>query len=404
MFVNLLNLKALLFIFFCFVFIGTKPYWQDGQHSADGDIDPLRQIFVLLFFFIAIYNSYSFFIKNGFLYYLKKYLGLFILTFIIVISGTWSEHIDFTIRRAFVFVSIFMFIFSAFLILKKDEVLEVLRNSILFVMAINLLSLFFLGGVSYDHEGLFKGIHVHKNTAGAVFSLFILVIFFDNKFNFISKLILSVFGFYLLFISGSKTSIGLLIFSIVLYYIISNALKLPQLYARALKYTCILLGVCFFTYFGIDAIFYSIGDIYGDRSFTGRQNIWDFSISFIEDRPLLGWGFGAFWGVGNDSNNIFFSDGFIENYGQSHNGYLDVLLQIGYLGLIYVSILLLFIFNNSVSCLAKYKKDVHTGFLFSFITFFILHNMLETTLLVPLSVLWPIFIVIYFSLKAYSNE
>ena len=68
-----------------------------------------------------------------------------------------------------------------------------------------------------------------------------------------------------------------------------------------------------------------------DRTLTGRTEIWDFVMRMIADRPILGWGYLAFWTPSNPfavelSNIVHW---FVP---QAHNGLLEIALHLGLVG------------------------------------------------------------------------
>jgi O-antigen ligase len=78
----------------------------------------------------------------------------------------------------------------------------------------------------------------------------------------------------------------------------------------------------------IDLI-YSILD--REPTLSGRLDFWPYVIDNIYERPLLGWGFAAFWMLSNPSAiEIFSTIGFGIN--EAHNGMLQLLLDVGVLG------------------------------------------------------------------------
>ena len=66
---------------------------------------------------------------------------------------------------------------------------------------------------------------------------------------------------------------------------------------------------------------------------TGRTRIWAAVIPYIWQRPLLGWGFVAFWSPKNPAAGaVAISSGLNFNPGEAHNGLLEALLEVGALG------------------------------------------------------------------------
>ena len=69
-----------------------------------------------------------------------------------------------------------------------------------------------------------------------------------------------------------------------------------------------------------------------DPTLTGRTGIWEALFRRVEERPLLGYGFGAFW------QDRLGPSWFIKHEVQwsapnAHNGWLDMLVQLGWIGL-----------------------------------------------------------------------
>lgn len=72
---------------------------------------------------------------------------------------------------------------------------------------------------------------------------------------------------------------------------------------------------------------------------TGRLDIWAAVIGLAEQRPLLGWGWVSYWAPWVEPfNDLVVINGV--TYLQAHNAWLDVLLQLGWLGLIVFTILI----------------------------------------------------------------
>lgn len=70
-----------------------------------------------------------------------------------------------------------------------------------------------------------------------------------------------------------------------------------------------------------------------DASLTGRLPLWRQVIATIADRPLLGYGYSGFWNAGSlDVQYLWQRAGWMAP--DSHNGYLDVMLQTGVLGIL----------------------------------------------------------------------
>ncbi|MCZ7616680.1 MAG: O-antigen ligase family protein [Ignavibacteriaceae bacterium] len=119
-----------------------------------------------------------------------------------------------------------------------------------------------------------------------------------------------------------------------------------------------ILGLVFLfilTFSGIFVIFSS--EIFGlipgyfgkDTTLSGRVDIWNFVWNDIEKRFLLGYGFATYWIMGSSRLEIFASyfEGFMVN--EAHNGYLEIVLQLGLIGFVFFCFLLLHIYTGCLS-------------------------------------------------------
>lgn len=73
---------------------------------------------------------------------------------------------------------------------------------------------------------------------------------------------------------------------------------------------------------------------------TGRLGIWDAVLGLVEQRPVLGWGWVSYWAPWVDPfDDLVVLKGV--TYLQAHNAWLDVLMQLGAVGLLVFSILII---------------------------------------------------------------
>jgi len=65
-----------------------------------------------------------------------------------------------------------------------------------------------------------------------------------------------------------------------------------------------------------------------DLTFNGRSDLWELVISKVLERPWLGYGFSGFW-TSNAASNLRATYDWASN---AHNGFLELLLELGFLG------------------------------------------------------------------------
>jgi exopolysaccharide production protein ExoQ len=111
----------------------------------------------------------------------------------------------------------------------------------------------------------------------------------------------------------------------------SMVLLPPRL--RSLIIACVL-GTAAVTTCFIGANFSEITTMMGkDSHLTGRSDLWSNALLAIADRPLLGYGFQAFWGVDSGPARTVRQAAGWEDAPHAHNGYIDLTLSIGLVGL-----------------------------------------------------------------------
>jgi exopolysaccharide production protein ExoQ len=87
---------------------------------------------------------------------------------------------------------------------------------------------------------------------------------------------------------------------------------------------------------GLDALLTPITDLTGkDRTFSNRAQIWAILQEHIRQNPILGSGYGAYWtGPRPSSPSFAFIYRMFFYPGECHSGYLEIINDLGYLGLL----------------------------------------------------------------------
>ena len=80
----------------------------------------------------------------------------------------------------------------------------------------------------------------------------------------------------------------------------------------------------------------------------------------IAKRPLLGYGYQAFWlGLEGESYRVILAVSWV--LAQAQNGFLDVMLEMGMLGLVIVLLVFGFAFRDGVVCLLRSRDKSTLG-------------------------------------------
>ena len=130
-----------------------------------------------------------------------------------------------------------------------------------------------------------------------------------------------------------------------------------------------------------------------NETLTGRTVIWSRLVPLAMARPLLGYGFGGFWTT--KMRELTSS--------HAHNGYLDVVLNLGFFGLLLFAIFLL-------SCSRKAQRVMTQDFdwgalLICFLLMLVVHNITETSMAAFTSHLMvvPLFLAVSFGKTGSHN-
>jgi O-antigen ligase len=119
-----------------------------------------------------------------------------------------------------------------------------------------------------------------------------------------------------------------------------------------------------------------------DPSLTGRADaIWEPLTTLALQHPIVGLGYGGFW--------VFpiVLDKFSIN--QAHNGYLDIFIELGAIGLLLFSLVIVEFF---VKAIRVFRYDPHWGaFIVTFLIMSLVHNYTESSYLKSTALIWAIF-------------
>jgi O-antigen ligase len=148
-------------------------------------------------------------------------------------------------------------------------------------------------------------------------------------------------------------------------------MHLPSSMRRFIPYLAGLFAVMIVTYAlavlrlipGLDILFKPVAAITGkDMTFSSRSTIWEIIKENISLHPKLGGGYGAYW-IGQDpsSPSFVFLPRMYFYPSESHNGYLEIVNDLGYVGLICLLGFLVYFLRQSLQLL---KFDRSEGMLY----------------------------------------
>lgn len=249
------------------------------------------------------------------------------------------------------------------------------------------------------HEGIFE----HKNNLGGFCVVAIMLAVYrlswGNTIGKLTALLIIPICLGLIVASLSKTSAGLLPIClasgfagcvIARWLRISTAIQffgVVVLAAIGLFLTESMLGLDFWDLAGMAT---------GDATFTGRTEIWAFTLDQVMHRPIAGFGFRSFWQIGGDSPALATGGAFTARTAHAHNGYIDIMLHGGVVALILF--LPLLVAGLHLAGRIADRSLIAGSACLSFMVFFIIYNLLETSWFLGTNVVFIIFHIIWLAI------
>lgn len=192
----------------------------------------------------------------------------------------------------------------------------------------------------FSHIGAWRGVYMHKNVLGAYgalgFGLSVLGMFRPGPGRSFSGILVAAF-FLLVFFSTSKTSLLLSAALLTTGFFVAASFAYPRA-RKAIAVTFVgggLAAVSILVAF-FEPITEALG---GDPTLTGRTLIWRALIPQVAEHPWYGVGLGAFWRIGENAtklpNRAVLDIQSVLDWAvpHAHNGYLDLAVETGLVGL-----------------------------------------------------------------------
>lgn len=302
------------------------------------------------------------------------------------ISLLWALAPDVGIRRLFLTSMVAWILCTAIANLRFSQITLLLRLVLATALIVNYATVFLFPDVGThifnEHDdiallGDWRGIMAHKNFAGAICAVTVLVFVFDadDVPPFLRWPIAGAAAVFLYF-SQSKTSFGMLGAGLAVGFLFS--------YYKS-RYRPLLILLLVFTALG-GALWANIYrnltmQMLNDRNaFTGRAYIWQTLGKYLDDHWSTGAGYGSFWNIGPSSPINHYAKDWLTTIASGHNGYLDLMVQLGVPAAVIIIAammawpLLKLILDNSI-------EGQRPALLLALLLFCIGHNMTESSLM-----------------------
>lgn len=188
-------------------------------------------------------------------------------------------------------------------------------------------------------------------------------------------------GFIFLVLTKSRTSLGSAICALLLYWFLVLAASRKLLMVLVAGWCSSLILLLYSdTIISQNWQIISLGREGADiKTFTGRIPLWEECLKYFIEQPLLGYGYQGFW-TPKHVDAISYRIGWSPYAG--HSVYIDLLLNLGIIGLL-AYLLMQFVALGRAYCCFRKSANAGYAFIASLLSFYLLNGFLESTLLQP---------------------
>jgi len=337
-----------------------------------------------------------------------QFLLLMLFIAIIIASRQWSAYPTYTMRRGILIAgaTAFALFFSMrFRFIAQLKILAVAMSAATILCLLFGLFLPTYGVMSLPpHVGAWRGTHIHKNDLGpqmALIAIFLWTVRSARVFKSLGNLMLVFVIVCAIFltVASKSTTAQLSLVAMGLIFVVCNLLRLNyRLMVSAISSIMLIAGAT--------AVYLqsNIGQFLGyfgkGSDLSGRDALWPPIMEMVSRRPLLGYGYEGFWrGDGSPASIVWKSTGWPTPH--AHNGFLDILLAIGWVGGI-IFLLSFFLTLTTSFKLLRLSKLTYAICPIIVLVFIVLSNTTESNLFT--SDAWILYMWACFFPWALANE
>lgn len=338
-----------------------------------------------------IYFSFFLLLVPRFRYTLNKMLKSIIITLMIsnpflglllsmiVVSFSWSIVPDSSFKASLIIVATTLVAIYVAQEYTWQEIYPVWRWVNFIVVIASMIK------PNAGDDGNWTGILGHKNQ----FSFFMAqsaVLWFLNGFYYPKErrmsIVIGLLSVVCLQKGGSGASKILTVVLIGLFCYLSVVKKLPVRWAFVSVVVFLILSICISIVVINNIEFIVVDTLHKDLTITGRTDFWPQIVDKINLQPILGYGVNGFWrsdlGLDNPARGIMIAKSlFVPPH--SHNGYLDLATELGWLGL---TLYIIAYFVNLAKGVTYLTQDTlpEAGIPIFILTYQLMTNLTETGL------------------------
>ena len=310
------------------------------------------------------------------------------------ISTMWSIDSGATLRRS-VWLGLTM-AFGLYLAWRHDwkSLLNILAGGFIVLIAgsfaLGLLAPS-VGRMTFEHPGAWSGLWTHKNTLGGIMALGVAIctaaaIVTPER----RKLWLgcAFAAFVLVLLSTSKTALvaSALGLGVMGFCALVRRGPIHTISAGALVGVCLVAGVGIVV-LAPDLIVSALGR---DLTLTGRTDIWEASVRFVEAKPWLGYGYYAFW-LPDNGPAYWVREAVAWQVASAHSSWLELALGMGRIGILVFALQLFATMSRGVGVVMQPQAGLWAP---AFLATFALYTLSESHALQANNIFWIIYVAV----------
>ena len=320
-----------------------------------------------------------------------------------IASSLWSVDPSESFRRSLGLLGTSMAGLYVGLRFEPKEQLKIIAGILGIGAAASLLVGLFMPGLGLNADGAWGGVYLIKNTLGRMMALGVLCFAIlglgERRFRAV------YFAFFLLcctllILSRSATAVVvtvLLLAMLPLRRVIY--LRTSRLIAAAAVLVPVLAAAVIAVVNYADEILLTLGRT---SSLSGRIPLWQLVWDEITKRPILGYGFTAFWNSweGERVSDTVAWDVAVPH---AHNGFLEIWLGLGIIGLVMLLLSLIRNFRLALGA-ARHHSNVEYSWPLLLLIFTVLYNLTENSMLGVNSMPWMAYACVSFWLSRARDQ
>jgi len=326
-----------------------------------------------------------------------------------VMSLAWSQDIALTVRRAGALSLTTAFAFWLVFRFTPEQIFKLVVTMAVTIIVVNfaVIQVDPIRGIhqafdpiNAEHAGSWRGLFGHKNDFGRLTALctaiLVMGFVFGTDHRRLRWLMLPLIGLAVVMIAKSNSSQAEMLAAAVPTTVAVLLMMRRMTPKKRTMMLFIAIPLVVISLLSAQLIFeYMLGLLGRDATLTGRTTIWNGVLLAMQGNAVLGGGYGAGWQiVGARLTALTGID-----VGHAHNGFLDLAVDIGFLGMLLTLMLLIWLGVLAFRSLMQGVRPEIATLALAVVIFSLLGNWVGSFLLLHNSLYWVLPVVTFAKLR-----